>query len=338
MRKILVVLMLVGAACTPAGREPAEPPEAADQAVGQEDTTTTTEAAREPLLVVVSTSIWGNVVANVGGDDVRVEVVIPVGVDAHDFQPSAQQARLMAGADLVVVNGLHLEEGLLDLVASLEADGVEVLEIGELLDPIPLRGDHGHEDDDHDHGHEDDNHDHGNEDPHVWFDPVRMARGAEIIAERLSRIDPERADEWAAPGAAYRDRILEVHEEVEAILSVIPPERRKLVTNHDALGYFAERYGFEVVGTVIPGGATLAEPSARELAALVGIIREEEVPAIFGETTDPSVLAEAVAAEVGHPVEVVLLYTESLGLPGSGAETYLDMLVTNARLIAEALS
>lgn len=310
MRKIMIALLLVATACAPAVREPAE-------------------VESERLRVVVSTSIWGDLVAGVGGDHVAVDVLVPVGVDAHDFQPSARQGRLLAEADLVVVNGLHLEEGLLDLVASLE--GGSVLEMAELLDPIPFGGDHGHEDDDHGHAH-------GDLDPHVWFDPVRMARAAEIVAERLSRIDPERGDEWMARGAEYRERILEVHQQVEAILAAVPPERRKLVTNHEAFGYLAERYGFEVVGTVIPGGTTLAEPSARELAALAGIIEEEDVPAIFGETTDPSSLAEAVGAEVGRPVRVVLLYTESLGPPGSGAETYPDMLLTNARLIAEALT
>jgi zinc/manganese transport system substrate-binding protein len=121
------------------------------------------------------------------------------------------------------------------------------------------------------------------------------------------------------------------------ILDVVPAERRVLVTNHDALGYFADRYGFEVLGTVIPGGATLADPSSADLAELVATIQREEVPAIFAETIEPSVLAETVAAEVGDQVRVVELFTGSLGEEGSGAETLIDALIINARRIAEAL-
>ena len=109
-----------------------------------------------------------------------------------------------------------------------------------------------------------------------------------------------------------------------------------MVTNHEAFGYFAYRYGFEVVGVVIPGGSTLADPSSAELAELVEIMTEENIEVIFGETVEPSALADAVAAEVGVDVEVVELFTESLG--GSGAETYTDMVRTNTALIAEALS
>ena len=127
-------------------------------------------------------------------------------------------------------------------------------------------------------------------------------------------------------------------EEVIAMLEVVPEERRKMVTNHEAFGYFADRYGFEVVGVVIPGGSTLADPSSAALAELVEIMTEENIDVIFGETVEPSALADAVAAEVGADVEVVKLFTESLGSSGSGAETYIDMVRTNAALIADALS
>ena len=111
-----------------------------------------------------------------------------------------------------------------------------------------------------------------------------------------------------------------------------------MVTNHEAFGYFADRYGFEVVGVVIPGGSTLADPSSAELAELVEVMTEENIDVIFGETVEPSALGDAVAAEVGADVEVVELFTGSLGSSGSGAETYVDMVRTNTALIAEALS
>ncbi len=124
---------------------------------------------------------------------------------------------------------------------------------------------------------------------------------------------------------------------MQELLAGVPPERRLLVTNHEAMGYFAERYGFEILGVVIPGGSTLAEPGAAEVAELAAIIREAEVPAIFAETSYSTALADALASEAGTEVEVVELYTESLGEPGSGAETYTGMVTTNAERIAAAL-
>ena len=120
-------------------------------------------------------------------------------------------------------------------------------------------------------------------------------------------------------------------------MAPIPPEKRKLITNHDALGYFADRYGFEVVASVVPGGSTMGEPSAGELSALAEVIRQEGIEAIFAETTSPAALAEAVAREVGDEVAVYTLYTGSLGPPGSGADTYVGMMRANAATIAEAL-
>ena len=125
--------------------------------------------------------------------------------------------------------------------------------------------------------------------------------------------------------------------DISATLSAIPEGDRVLVTNHDALGYFAARYGFEIAGTVIPSGTTLAEPSSAELAALVEEIQQRGVQAIFAETTEPSTLADAIAAEAGEAVQVVELYTGSLGEAGTGADTLIGMLLTNAQRIAGAL-
>ena len=140
----------------------------------------------------------------------------------------------------------------------------------------------------------------------------------------------ERADSYAAVMEA-------TDQEVEERLSVVPQDRREMVTNHEAFGYFADRYGFETIGVVIPGGSTLAEPSSAELADLVEVMGQSGTKAIFAETTEPTTLAEAVAAELGDDVEVVELFTESLGGPGSGAETLHEMLLTNAGRITEAL-
>jgi zinc/manganese transport system substrate-binding protein len=274
--------------------------------------------------VVATTSVIGDIAAGVIGDQGRVEVLIPIGVDAHDFQPSAQQAQLIAGADLVVANGLGLEEGLRDVLESATRDGAEIIELAPLVDPLPFSetGEIGEEE-------------HPSEDPHFWMDPIRVGDAAEALAEVLSVSHPQgdwqqRAQDYAAEMAATDQTIL-------GLVESIPLEARLLVTNHEAFGYFAARYDFEVIGVVIPGGSTLAEPSSAEIAALVETMEREGVQVIFAETSQPSVLAETIASELGSDAQVIALFTESLGPQGSGAETLSGLLLTNAERIATAL-
>lgn len=294
------------------------------------------------IKIVVTTSTLGNLVSNVAGGDATVEVLMPLGADPHSFSPSSQQVAEMNDADLVVVNGLGLEEGFASVLEGVLNDGGRVLEVGPMLDPIPFglddHDDADHDDDenhDEDEDHEDDG-DHAHSiDPHVWMDPLRMAEAATIVAAELSELDP--GSGWAERGAAYASELQELHSEIETELSAIDHSDRLLVTNHEALGYFADRYGFEVVGTVIPGGSTLGDPSSEALASLVGTMRELGVSVVFAETTQPSALADAVARELGGEVQVVELFTGSLGELGSGAETLIDMLRINAGRIAQAL-
>ena len=276
------------------------------------------------LSVLATTTMLGDVASNIAGDDAVVETLLPIGTDPHDFQASARQVAAIVEADLVIANGLGLEDGLLDVLEGAVADGVNVFEIAELLDPIPFGeagGDGGSSD----------------RDPHVWLDPLRMATAAELIAAELARLDD--TIDWAARARAYATELRDADAQIVSILDAVPSENRKLVTNHDALGYFAQRYGFDILGTVIPGGSTAAAPSSAELAQLVGVIEAADVDAIFVETTEPAALAEAVAAEVdgGRSILVVELYTGSLGEAGSGAETLIEMLTLNARRIAESL-
>ena len=279
---------------------------------------------REGIHVVATTTILGDVARHIVGPDGVVDVLLPIGADPHDYLASARQVALIQQADLVISNGLGLEGGLQDVLDAAVADGANVLSVGEQLDPIPFAeaGDHGIED-------------HGGLDPHVWLDPLRMQDAAVLIADEMEAAAP--GGPWAAGAADYRRRLAEAHDEIVALLAAVPSEQRKLVTNHDSLAYFARRYDFEVVGAVIPGGATLAEPSSAQLAELVETIKAENVPAIFAETTDVVDLAEAIAAEFVTPLRVVTLHTGSLGAPGGKADSLIDMLVDNARLIAQAL-
>ena len=279
------------------------------------------------LRVVATTSVWGDVVEEIVGDDGTVDVLIPAGADAHEYEATPQQVASLQDADLVVANGLGLEEGLVDVLEGAVSDGANVLELAPELEPLPF-ADHGDE--------EDEDHAHEGEDPHVWFDPSRVVVATELIAARLAEVDD--SEDWMARASAYSYRRLEADREIEAILDAVPEENRKLVTNHDALGYFADRYGFEVIAVVIPGGSTLGDPSSAEMAALVEEIEHEGVLTIFAETSQPTRLAEAVAAEVGDDVGVVQLYTGSLGESGSDADTLIGMLTTNARRMAEALA
>jgi zinc/manganese transport system substrate-binding protein len=165
-----------------------------------------------------------------------------------------------------------------------------------------------------------------------------MADAVTVIGSSLAAVDPDNSDCYSDTATAYREQILATDTEIERTLAPIPTDQRILVTNHGSLGYLADRYGFEILGTIIPGGSTLAEPSPKELANLVEVIRQAGVDAIFVDSTQPQKLAEAVSKEVGYPVQVVGIYTGSLGPAGSGAETYPTMLTTNAERIAAALA
>lgn len=299
--------------------------------------------------IVVSTTVLGDIVSNVVGDSASVEILVPVGADPHDYQVSSAQAAAMQAADLVVVNGLRLEEGMHDVVEALEGDGANILEVAPNLEPIPFSGGHANEDDetaleecDPTLGHDDEGEDVASEpghescDPHVWMDPLRMAEAARLIATELAALDS--GVDWMANADSYADALVALDAEIVAMLDAVPENHRKLVTNHDALGYFAKRYDFEVVGTVIPGGATLANPSSAEMAGLVAVISEEGVNVIFAETIEPSALADSVAAELGSEVEVVELYTGSLDEPGTEAGTYIGMMRINAERVSGALS
>lgn len=280
--------------------------------------------------VVATTTMLGDVTNDIvlcaGG---TVEILMPHGVDPHDFSASSDQVASMISADLVVVNGLGLESGATDSLANATSDGANVFEVAPLLDPIELgAGSHSEE------GHVDDE-DQGTLDPHFWFDMNRMATAAELIGTELTTATGDEAYTSCAQTVAAQIRTAEG--EVRALLESVPADKRTLVTDHEALGYLADVYGYEIAGTVIPAGTTLAEPSSADLAALVATIQTEGITAIFANTSSPAALADAVAAESGSDIKVIPLYVESLGEPGSPAATYIDMMRANAQLISDGL-
>lgn len=313
MKRILILVIavaLVGSAC---GEDP----------IGE---------SGKPL-VIVTTTVLGDIVARTAGEAVEVEVLMPVGADPHDFSPSARQAARLRQAVLVVANGVGLEEGLLDVIEAAEEDGVSVIRVGDLLDPQPFLAGPAQEDD-HAAGDDDPDDDMSGLDPHVWMDPVRMAEAVDLIADRLSM---SAGVDVSGSSADYRSQILALHEEIAEMIEKVPIERRKMVTNHFSYGYYADRYGLTLLGTVIPAATSGAETSASDFAALVELLEREGVSVVFASTTEPTTLADALADEIGSKVSVVKLYTGSLSEVGSGAETYLDMMRTSTRLIAENL-
>jgi zinc/manganese transport system substrate-binding protein len=358
-------LALLLAACGGAAADTDPDPVDPDSGAGTEEPPEepADDLAEERLSVVATTSILGDIVQQLLQDDGEVAVLMGPGVDPHAYQPSAADAALLREADLVVANGLQLEEALERPLRAAEEDGVRVFELAPQLDPLEFEGDdHGHGDedvhadeDDHghegedDHGHgdedahlEDDDHGHGPEDPHVWFDPVRMIDGVELIAAELAAVWPAiDGDEWQARADAYNAELLAVHEELADRFAAIPAENRRIVTNHDALGYLAHRYDLDVIGTVVPGSSTQVEADARQFAALIETVEQAGVTTIFAENTDSTALAEQLASEVvgrsDLQLQVVRIYTDAVGEEGSGAETYLGLLRTTAGLIADAL-
>lgn len=275
------------------------------------------------LRVVATTNIVGDVVAQVGGDAIELAVLIPLGQDPHTYEPTPTDIARIEAAQVIFVNGFDLEENLLTFIEPMEGD-VAVAPVSAGIQPRESEG-------------IDDDHEHEEADPHTWMDPNNVVVWVENITSQLTRLDPGNAETYRANAAAYVEALEELDASIQDRLASIPASQRKLVTNHEALGYFADRYDFEVIGTVFNGTSQLAEPSAGEIAALVEIIEREDAQAIFIETTVSDALAGVVADEVGHEVAVLSLYTGSLGEPGSGADSYLGMMRLNADIIAAAL-
>ena len=264
--------------------------------------------------VVVTTSILGDVVRQVLGEQADVEVIMPIGADPHEFSPSTRQAEAMQDADLLVVNGAGLEQSMAGII-----DGAG--DVFTFADHVPLRTLD------------------GSPDPHLWNDPHAIAGAARRVGaggRRRSRGSTVRP--WSVRSRRTSSSWRRSTPRSRARWRRSRPARRTLVTNHDSFGYFADRYDLRVIGAVIPSLTTSASASAADLEALADVVREQAVPAIFAETTQPTKLADALAAEVGGDVAVVELYTESLGEPGSGADSYVGMLRTDAQRIVAALS
>ncbi len=275
----------------------------------------------ERLRVVATTTIVGDVVAQVGGEAIQLTVLLPVGADPHTYELKPADLTAVSQAHILFVNGLGLEEFLESTLRNV--GHVPVVSVSEGIQPRALEA--------HEHEEEGPHHD---VDPHVWTDVRNVMVWVENIRQALSALDPAHASLYEAHAAAYRQELETLDAWILEQAAQVPPQNRKLVTNHPAFGYFADRYGFEQVAAVYPISPG-AEPSAQEIAKLEETIRQLGIPAIFTETTVNPKLAEQIAKDTG--VALVTLYTGSLGGPGSGAESYIAMMRYNVSAIVNAL-
>jgi ABC-type Zn uptake system ZnuABC Zn-binding protein ZnuA len=261
--------------------------------------------------VVATTTQVGDLVRNVGGARVEVATILEPEADPHDYEPRPSDAADLADAAVVFRSGGDLDEWLGELIDSAGADGAEVT----LLDRVRARG----------------------SDPHWWHDPRNAVLATGAIRDALVAADPDGRATYARNARRYIERLRDLDRDVEACIAKLPQGKRKIVTTHDSLSYFAHRYGLEAIGAVIPSLSTQAQPSAKDINALVDQVEEEGVEAIFPESALSDELERAVSreagAEVGEP-----LFTDSLGPPGTPASTYIGSMRENARRLALGMS
>jgi len=280
------------------------------------------------LKVLATESFLADIAQNVAGARLKVETLIPLGVDPHAFEPTPADVRRVADSQVLIANGAGLEEFLEKLLANAGGKRLVVEAAEGLKSRTAQPGEEGETQDASAHHHEGD--------PHFWLDPNNVIRYVENIRDGLSQADPAGAATYRANADAYIAQLKELDRWIAEQVQAIPPERRLLVTNHESFGYFADRYGFKIVGTIMPSVSTGAAPSAQQLAALVNQIKSAKVKAIFLETGTNPQLAKQIAQETGVLV-VTELYTHSLTEAKGLAPTYLMMMKYNVQAIVNAL-
>jgi ABC-type Zn uptake system ZnuABC Zn-binding protein ZnuA len=265
------------------------------------------------LSVVATTTVFADIVRNVGGDRVAVTSIIPAGVGPEDYEPKPDDAKKLAGADLIVSNGVGLDDFLDKLVDAAGEGAVKRLVLGDGIPTITVDGE---------------------PNPHFWLDPSLVSgHYVPAITDALTRLDPAGGPTYQANAASYTTALGTLDAANKAAIESIPPANRKLVTFHDAFPYFAAHYGFEVVGVILPNVGQ--EPSAADLAALVQQVKAAHVRAVFSEAQFSPKLADTLAQEAGITSVVTTLYNDTVGPPPT--DTYLKMMAWNVDQIVQSL-
>ncbi len=284
------------------------------------------ESGGDGPTVVATTTQIGDFARNVVGDRGTVVQILQPNADAHDFEPTSDDMKAVADADVIIANGLHLDDWITELRTSsgtnaalvIASTGITPRETGE---------------DDHDHADEAEHADeggqgHGAEDPHVWMDPANARTMITNIEKAVTDAAPANAATYAANADAYRAELDGLEKRLDTMIAEVPAAERRIVTDHDAFGYLTSRFGITTAGTILPSLSTSAEPSAKDLARLADEVKTARVRVIFPEAAISPKLSQALAKETGARIGSVL-YADSLGPEGSGAETYIDMMTSN---------
>lgn len=283
-------------------------------------------AIGERLRVVATTNIVGDIVGQVGGDRISLTVLMGIGVDPHSYVPAPGDTAALHDAQLTFANGAGLEADLEEMLESVGGQGAYV-EVSHGLSLLPAPTHEETEPEAEEHGH-------GDVDPHVWFSVPSVLHWVDNIEAALSARDPGNAGYYEERAQRTREELEVLDDWIQEQVAQVPQASRKLVTNHPVFGYFAQRYGFEQLAAVYPFNPS-SEPSARDIARLQDAIQQYDVPAIFAESTVNPRLARQVAEDTG--IQIVPLYTGSLGGPGSEAESYVEMMRYDVRAIVGAL-
>lgn len=289
--------------------------------------TSETPASAGQLKVVATISILADVVSQVGGENISLTTLVPVGANEHEYQPAPRDIAAITDADIVFQVGLGLEEFMEKIIVN-SGTKASVVTVSEGITPREFSTDTTH----HEEANAGDQH---TFDPHVWMDPANVEVWTNAIATSLSASDPEHQQEYQRNAEAYITKLNQLDSWITEQVETVPTANRKLVTDHMLLGYFAAKYGFEMVGAVIPSYSSAAQPSAQELAALEDAIRQYGVKAILvGNTVNPS-LADRIASDTG--ILLVSFYTGSLSTADGPAGTYLEYMRYNVTAIVTAL-
>ena len=306
--------------------------------------TTSPENGNQPSPILATTSIWADITSEVLCGE-AVPSLIPIGSDPHTWEPSMATRTEVDSSRAIVANGLNLESGLYDILDEAEANGIGVVELTNVVELLPTLADHDEEHDDehddehdeeHDEEHSDEMHEHSESglDPHIWLDPRRVIDTIPAIVDVAVEAGFDR-NEIEPCADAYVDSLHELDDEIDALFESLLDSERTIVTNHDSLGYFANRYNLTVIGTVLPGADTSSEANAADLAALSDLINDAGVTTIFTDAESSDVDSRALAERLN--IDIVQLLTASLTSGTESGRSYLDLMRTNANTIHSAL-
>lgn len=290
--------------------------------------------------VVATTSIIGDVIAQIGGDTINLTTLMNEGQDPHSFQPAARDLSHVSKADIIFVHGWNLEESLIKNLNAI-ADTTPLIPVAAYIEPLEFHSDSHHHDEHHDHEESSNEPDQqqGVADPHTWFSITNVKQWVTNIQEVLSTLNPDNAAIYEANANTYLAELSDLESYAETQLSIIPEDNRFLVSNHDSFAYFARDYNFELIGTIIPSLSSLAEPSANDLTDLIKELELHNVCTLFTEVSLSDKLAKTVAGELAHceAVSILPLYTGAVGLKGSGADSYIGMFKSNVDTVVKGL-